>query len=702
MIKKYSILLLLATTWSSMAQETTVTDSIPAKENQLDEVHVEKKKPTYTTKNGVIKVDIANSIYNSIPNPLDVLRKLPNVIVSADGEGITIMGRGAPLIYLDNQKIGMNELNALVTDDIKSIEIISNPSSKYEADGRAVVLITRKIGSREGFRSTLSENASFKRFYSNYLNLNSSVQKGRFEVKANLSYNQSKPWEGNASNFTIAEKDLQSGYEVRAKTFKPELNSGVGVVYKINDTDYFSFTANNQYIEDHSTIYAKSTLIQESNATRVATDSDTRAYRNFLNTFLNYQKKFKEKEAQLFTGFQYSGLNRKGNYDVYNTYNDAAPLYSQFRKQHFILDAFSGRIDYEQLIGKGIKWEIGVLYGSTTARSVFSVDDYEQEATTYSNYRHQEQQSAVYTQLSGIFHKMSYRLGARMEDMKIRGHFKDDSAAPIRKQLDNFFPKVQLDFPVDSTQTISLNYARSIERPEYASLTQVTAYINPYYAFSQNINLNPAFTSEVALNYQRDDKSVKLTYYDRRGSVYYGYDYDAAKTLLTSLPINFKKETGYTLEFTLPFTHNSWNSINIVSVLWNRVEDPSVAPRNSNPFLYLYSSQMFTLPRDFTIAVSGWGIGKRTETFFNTQPIWCMDLSVSKKLGKSWQCTVSCNDIWKSMAYKQDMHLYPVAIQTTYFTNVHEFALNLRYTFGKVKASGYTEKVVNENANRIR
>lgn len=164
MIKKYSILLLLATTWSSMAQETTVTDSIPAKENQLDEVHVEKKKPTYTTKNGVIKVDIANSIYNSIPNPLDVLRKLPNVIVSADGEGITIMGRGAPLIYLDNQKIGMNELNALVTDDIKSIEIISNPSSKYEADGRAVVLITRKIGSREGFRSTLSETASFKRF----------------------------------------------------------------------------------------------------------------------------------------------------------------------------------------------------------------------------------------------------------------------------------------------------------------------------------------------------------------------------------------------------------------------------------------------------------------------------------------------------------------------------------------------------------
>jgi len=111
----------------------------------LEEVKVVKEVKAFTNKNGNIKVDVSNSIFNSIPNAVDLLAKLPKIQISSDKESITVIGKGTPIIYIDNQMVSMNDLNALPVDDIKTIEIVNNPSSKYEASGRVVILITRKL-----------------------------------------------------------------------------------------------------------------------------------------------------------------------------------------------------------------------------------------------------------------------------------------------------------------------------------------------------------------------------------------------------------------------------------------------------------------------------------------------------------------------------------------------------------------------------
>jgi hypothetical protein len=171
-------------------QNNTENDSIS---NKLTEVIVTKEKKMFSNKNGNIKVDVANSILNAIPNTIDLLSKLPNITISADKENITVIGKGNPLIYIDNQKVGMNDLNALSVDDIKSIEIINNPSSKYEAEGRAVILITRKFSKKEGLQTNVSEVVSFKKEFNNYLGINSSFKKNKFEWKANFNYNKLSP-----------------------------------------------------------------------------------------------------------------------------------------------------------------------------------------------------------------------------------------------------------------------------------------------------------------------------------------------------------------------------------------------------------------------------------------------------------------------------------------------------------------------------
>ena len=135
------------------------------KQETLDEVKILKEAKTFTNKNGNIKVDISNSIYNSIPNTIDLLSKLPKIQVSPDKETIMVIGKGNPLLYIDNQKVEINDLNSLAVDDIKTIEIINNPSSKYEAEGRVVILITRKLSRKDGFKVDITENASFKKYF---------------------------------------------------------------------------------------------------------------------------------------------------------------------------------------------------------------------------------------------------------------------------------------------------------------------------------------------------------------------------------------------------------------------------------------------------------------------------------------------------------------------------------------------------------
>ena len=95
-------------------------------------------------------------------NPVDLLSKLPKIQISNNRESIGVFGRGTALIYLGNQRISVQELQNIAIEDIKTIEIINHPSSKYEAEGRSVILITPKFSKKNGFKGTISETASFR------------------------------------------------------------------------------------------------------------------------------------------------------------------------------------------------------------------------------------------------------------------------------------------------------------------------------------------------------------------------------------------------------------------------------------------------------------------------------------------------------------------------------------------------------------
>ncbi|EKT4508565.1 TonB-dependent receptor family protein [Flavobacterium psychrophilum] len=682
----------------ALAQNEVKQDTISKK---LEEVIIKTEKKLFTNKNGNLKVDVANSILKSVPNTIDLVSKLPNVIIDANKETINIIGKGNPLLYIDNQKVSINDLNALSVDEIKSIEIINNPSAKYEAEGRVVILIARKLSKKEGFKIDLTETASVKKRFNNYVGVNASIKKKKLEIKANFNYNQLTIWEGHDIKYEIPEENIISNYDVEAYTKRPQFIFGSGLFYKINDDDYFSISGNARAQKDIFGINTKTFNKQNTIENNILTQSSNDNNRVYINSFANYAKKIKSINTQFFSGFQFSNFNQKMVTLVENSYNNISFEQAQNRNQQFNVSVISGRTDLEKTFKNEIKLEIGGLFLSANAKTNSDISNLINLTLATSKYNFKEQNISGYSQVSGKIKKVQYSAGFRIENTNIIGKYTNEILPLIKKEYTNFFPKVQLDIPLDSSKTITLNYAKSITRPNYSATNQGSTYINPYFIYGSNINLDPTINDEIAANFQYNDKSIRLRYYKNSNPVYGDFKYDNFQNILTFSEKNFDKEMGLEIDFTIPFTYKFWTVNNSLSFILNKIEDKLALQKESKPYMYYYSNHVFKLPKEYTISTTVWGLTTQHEGVFERkQPNFLIDLAISKKFLKQWDCTLSFNDIFKNFVYKENFTVNKVSSKSHYLSDTHEISLAIRYSFGKIKDSEFKEKSINEN--RIR
>ncbi|RKS02370.1 outer membrane beta-barrel family protein [Flavobacterium sp. 102] len=695
---KICLLLALLIAQFALAQEKTQQE----KPKELEEVVIEKETKTFTNKNGNIKVDVANSIYNSVPNTLDLLARLPKIQISPDKESISIVGKGSPLLYIDNQKADMNDLNSLAVEDIKTIEIINNPSSKYEANGRAVILITRKFSKKEGYKVVVSETASFKKYFNNYSGINGNVKSGKLEFKANFNYNQLKVWESNGNDFTMPDFGIQSDYLVTAVTKRPQFIFGGGVFYKINEDDYLSGNFSRRSQDDIFDIVTHTFNQDQNGINEINTLSNNDEYRNFTNSFLNYNHKFKGLDVVLFSGFQYSSFNQKMKSAISNDYNDTGFELEQYRNQMFGIDVFSGRIDLEKKFKNDMKLELGGLYLQANADTDFEVENINLPSSVNSIYHFKEKNIAAYTQFSGSYKKVNYTIGLRAENTIAKGKYATESSLSIDKDYINLFPKAQLEIAIDSSNSISMNYAKSITRPNFSATSQTTIYINPYLVWCDNINLDPTLSDEISIGYQYKDKSIKVAYFRTTNPVYYSTSYNETQNLLTFISTNFEKETNFNIELTLPFKYKFWTNTNVLSLSQNKVEDKSAVVNESEPNLYFYTNHVFTLPKKIDLSINAWGLTKQKLGIYEGNALFVVNAAVSKTFFKQLDCTLSWDDIFRKMNFKNEFTINNVSAKGKYYTDSRAISLAVKYSFGKIKKSEFKEKSIDENSGRIR
>jgi len=698
-LKLLITILLFCLSFMANAQNETPKDSIS---NELNEVVISKEKKMFTNANGNVKIDVANSVYSTIPNPIDLLSKLPSVQIGSDRESISIVGKGNPLIYIDGQKGTISDLNALSVADIKTVEIIKNPSSKYEAEGRAVILITRKVSKKDSFKAEISEVASFKRNYNNYLGFNSSFKKDKLEWKANFNYNLRNPWENHSLEYEIPKASIVSNYDVTANSHVKEYIFGGGVFYKINEDDYLSVNINGKMRNDTFDINTFTFNQNQNQINNVFTFSENSSAKNFLNSFINYSKKIKAIDTKLFIGFQGSNYNQHLLSLVQNNFNETDFELSQNRDQKFNVDVFSGRIDLEKKFKNEMTLEYGGLYLKAKSKSNADIFDFEEGKSEVSDYDFKEENLAAYVQFSGKLKKIDFSFGLRTENTNVYSKFKVQVLPSIDKNYTNLFPKADLTIPIDSTKSINVNYSKSIVRPNYSSLSQIATYINPYFLYGSSINLGPAFVDELSSSFQYHDKTLKLSYYQTKDVTNPSFVFNEETNVLMITDINFKRERGFTIDFTLPFTYKFWTTTSSLIFVKSKVEDDTALLHPSKPYLYYYSNNTFKLPRDFSFVFSFWGTTKQNDGIFERKANFVVDMSLAKTFGKNWSCTLNYNDIFKATSYTDTFTVNNIHSKFKYLVDANEISIAVRYSFGKIKDSEYKQKSVNESENRIK
>lgn len=504
-------------------------------------------------------------------------------------------------------------------------------------------------------------------------------------------------------NYQIPLDNIISNYVVEAFTKRPEFIFGSGLFYKINEEDYLSISANARLRKESFGIDTQTYNAQNGIENTIQTLSDNGKSKNFINSFVNYSKKIKPINALLFTGFQYSNFHQNIQTLVGNSANNEPFEWAQNRNQGFEVAVFSGRTDVEKVFKNDMKLEIGGLFLDADAKTNFGLFDYNSTDFSVLNYSFKEQNSAGYSQLSGKIKKVDYSVGFRVENTKILGKYDHEITPLLKKNYISFFPKAQIDMVIDSSKTLTINYSRSIVRPNYSSTSQASTYINPYFIYSSNINLNPTINNEMAVNFQYHDKSVRLSYYQNSNPVYGEFVYNNQTTILRFSQKNFQKESGFDLSFTLPFTYKFWTTNNSLSFIWNKIEDDLAPQKESKPYLYYYSNHTFTLPKKYAISLNAWGLSTQKEGIFERkQPEFSLDLAFSKHLLQNWDITLSCNDIFKSSVYKENFTINAISSKAKYAIDAHEISLSIKYSFGKIKEPEFKEKSIDENEGRIR
>ena len=674
-----------------------------AKTTDLNEVQVTAAKAVAVLKNGNLKIDVDNPIFSSIPDALELLGRLPGIQMSPDRETLTLLGKGTPLLYLGRQRISLNELKALSVDTIKSIEIVRNPSAKYEASGRAVLLITLKKENGYGSKLNFSETASFRQNFNAYHGLNGSLKKDRWTVQGNFNYNDLLQWESHTFRFGIPEQRIVSDYSVSIdRNVRNEIQTGGRILHEISENDYFSFNIAYRLQTNDAPIATETLLSQQLETDFIRSNTQNDNTKNFVTTNFNYNKKL-GKSLNLFMGLQYSDFTQRLDTDISNNFNSIGDVLSELRQQKYRIGVWAYRFDLEKDFESGFKLEVGANVSRADADADTQIDFLGSETDTDLDYTYQETTYASYAQVSGGLGKtINLDIGLRIENNQVKGEIDVDSAPIVNRENTAFFPKVGLNVAVDSTKTLTLNYARSIDRPDYSRASSITTFINPFLEGSGNVNLLPTFSEELTASYLWKKGSISFTYLNRKNPMYFtiGYETGADRAVLSQK--NLESESGYDMNLTVPMTKGIWSSNNTLMLSMRHIKDQDAVMENARPYLYAYTDQRFQFWKNATISFGGWVMTKRFEGIFRRNAMAVFNISLAKTFFKKLDIALRWNDITRAMNFEESYSINGVFADGIYFVDAREVALSINYNLGKAKNTDLEEKDIDENLDRIR
>lgn len=654
--------------------EAHPTASVPAlamsdETKSLTEVKVVAQKPFIEQQVDRTVMNVENSIVASGNTALEVLEKAPGVTIDRQNDQIQLKGKAGVIVYIDGKQtyLSQQEVSNLLkntpSDNIASIEIITNPGSKYDAAGNSgIINIKMKknknfgtngtfiIGTGYGWVNSLVGARDDLPKFNTSLNLNH--REGKVNVFGNYSYVNRQSAQTNEINRAIPYNGKTTYFD--QYSFRP--NQFVGHSYKAG-LDYFLSNKStigvlfNGFSNDWRSNGQNNTFISDQNrqlTSRPTTKTDAREYMSNVTGNVNYKYDFdgKGREWTLDADYvHYGGQNRNDLSTVYYNPDNTLNRPSQDVRNNMpsVINILAFKTDYVHPMKNGSKFEAGLKSSFVDADNNTIYDTLQQEtrqwlfdASRSNQFKYNENINAAYINYAGKVGKLKIQTGLRAEHTHSTGTSVTLNQTVDRNYL-NLFPTVFLSRQLDTNNVLNLSYSRRIDRPDYQNLNPFVFYLDPYTYQKGNPFLRPQYTNSVELTHVfKGAFSTTLGF--SRTTDFINQETPrqiAAQNITYVTPENLGHLDNLSLNMSFPVPVTKWWRMqnNISTYYQNYQTVYSDTPYQVKLVAFnLYTSNNFTLSKTLSAEVSGWYNSASQYGFYRAQPMGAFSIGVQKKL----------------------------------------------------------------------
>ena len=488
---------------------------------RMEEVVVTATRPLVVMRADRYVVNVSGNIQSAGRDAMDILRNTPGVLVDHNGN-ISVMGNNVQ-IWIDGRPSRMSgeQLQAFLASmqggEIDRIEVITNPSSRFEAEGSGGIIdIRTRRGLQFGANGTITVGYRQGRTDSQNAGVSMNWRREKFNVFGNYSINRSKNWETinqiNVLQTPFGEVTLNQ--HTTAKVTKAGLRNSVraGMDYFINPRNTLGVIVNAYHspggtgsITGFTDISPALNGVSHSKADNTQTQNvdGIQVNTNYQSTFATpgQQLNFDLDYARFYSNSYQKNANRYFNSEGFPI--GATEQFSNANPQ--IINVYAAKVDYMQPLWTGARMETGARFGHTATDNNIKYEEvinnvWQVVPDRTNRFEYTEQISAAYVNVNQMVGKFSLQAGLRGEYTYSKGNQKTTSELNDTSYF-NLFPTFFVNYQASPQHTFGLSYSRRLSRPNFWNLNPFEVTIDAYSFVRGNPYLTPAYTHNLQLTH---------------------------------------------------------------------------------------------------------------------------------------------------------------------------------------------------------
>ena len=544
----------------------------------LSTVSITASKPLIEHKIDRTVMNVENSVLAAGNSAMDILERAPGVSVDKD-DNISLKGKQGVTVMI-NDKLTYLTAAQLATllrstdgNTIATIEIITNPSAKYDAAGNSgIINIKLKKNKQAGTNGSLSLGAGYGRYGQDNETLNLNHKEGNLNVFGTFSHNDIQRYQDIGLMRIITDSTGHKTY-FNQYTNLPEINHNnsyrLGADYDLSSNNTIGFIINGYFNgedDDNNNTYTNiGQNFAEVDSSLHTVSLIHQTYHN--NAFnLNDSWKIDTLGQELSADFDYSNFGN-GSIAGYTT-DFFLPDGSVQHPEAFLgnitpsnIDIRTAKVDYTKPLTKSLKFESGVKFSDVkTDNDLLQTESLSSPYVDNNRFVYDEKIDAGYVNFNKDYKNYSVQAGLRAEYTSSSAV--GDSASVVQsipRHYLNLFPSLFIDHTINDKNEINFSYSRRIDRPQYDNLNPFVYHLDPYTYQKGNPYLTPQYTSNFEFNYTYN-KNITLTLgYSRTTDVITeipGTDPATKVSFVTNE--NLQTQNAYNVNLYVPYTFTKW------------------------------------------------------------------------------------------------------------------------------------------------